>query len=70
MEPSQPADTNNTKLVRRARDTYTLEIKQNRNNPGPVQLEGTEEMIVSSRRMEDPESFSNTMRTCSMSVFW
>ena len=44
MEPSQPADTNNTKLVRRARDTYTLEIKQNRNNPGPVQLEGTEEM--------------------------
>ena len=25
-------------------ETYTLEIKQNRNNPGPVQLEGTEEM--------------------------
>ena len=77
MEPSQPADTNNTKLVRRARDTntglmetFTLEIKQNRNNPGPVQLEGTEEMIVSSRRMEDPESFSKTMRTCSVSVFW
>ena len=69
--PSQPAETEKEKPARRCRardaktvlkETSTLDINRNRNNPSPAQLDGTGELVSqvfgclvrsSSRRMED-----------------